>query len=86
MRGAYTIKADKPLPASWRRVLDVLLEDGTAHSDDVILQCKGHASTTIRGVLSNMHQHGFVQRLPGRLWGLTHAGITAALHEEQAGK
>lgn len=85
-RRSYTIHADKPLPRPWQLVLAVLMDDGTAHSDDVIAQCKGFAASTIRGVLSNMHQHGFLQRLPGRLWGLTHAGITAALNEEQSGK
>ncbi len=85
-RRANTIKADKPLPGAWLAVLAVLLETGTGSTADLKEACKEYARTTISGVMSHMHQHGFVQYAPGKQWGLTHAGIEAALEAEAEAK
>lgn len=85
--GEYVRKRQRPqmraLPGAWLHSLAFLLEAGQASTDDVAHEGSGYVAGTIRSALSNMHTSGFVQRCPGKLWGLTKAGIDAALQAEE---
>lgn len=85
-RHAYNIRADKPLPGAWLAVLEALMEAGTASTAELQEACAHYAPTTITSVASGMHQFGFLQYAPGKQWGLTTAGIEAALQAEAAPK
>lgn len=74
------------LPGAWLHSLAFLLEKGQAKTDDIAHPESGYVAGTVRSALSNMHQAGFVQRCPGKLWGLTKAGIDAALMAEEEAK
>ena len=75
--------ARKGLPGAWLHALAHLLEHGQARTDEIAQADGIYAVGTLRSALSNMHQAGLVQRLPGMLWGLSKAGIDAALQAEE---
>jgi hypothetical protein len=73
----------KSLPGAWLAVLAVLLEEGQAAAVQITAAQTTYCYRTLSSALSNLHSMGLVQHCGAKRWGLTKAGIEAALLAEE---
>lgn len=68
---------------AWLATMAVLLEEGQATAHRITALAGGYSKGSISSALCHMLPTGFVQHCGASQWGLTKAGIEAALQAER---
>ena len=77
------MKAKGRYAGAWLATMAVLLEEGQATAHRITQLAGGYSQGSISSALCHMLPVGFVQHCGAAKWGLTRAGIDAALAAEK---